>query len=134
MKAKDYFEVYRKPLFEVDDGIQITLKNGTEASIPKTKDGLNDVISAFVKDFFEDFDRTRKQRKLRAPSAWKGLIEEFNDKWNAVIDLFTREYGEHVLKRNGFRELIIRRVPILKVLYEVEKENEALEQKQTKGD
>ena len=134
MKAKDYFETYRKPLFEADDGIRITLKNGTEVSMPKTEDRLNYIISAFVNDFFKDFDNTREKRKLRAPSAWKGLIEEFNDKWNAVIELFTREYGEHVLRRNGFRELIIRRVPIMKTLYEVEKENKALEQQQTKGD
>ncbi len=134
MKAKDYFEKYRKLLYEVEDGIRMTLKNGTEVSLPKTKDGLTDVISALADEFFKDFDSIREKRRIRAPSAWKGLIEEFNDKWNAVTELFTREYGDHVLRRNGFRALIIHRVPILKALYEVEKENETLEQQQAKGD
>lgn len=118
MKAKDYYDKYRPKIYEVKDGLPHTLANGKEATIPPTKEAMTKICNDIIEDFLNESKEVAKRRKICKSQALKGLIEEFNDKWNAFCRLFERDYGESPFAHNGFREVIFMIEPKYKSLYE----------------
>lgn len=118
MKAKDYFQKYRPLIYEVDDGVTLRLKSGMEVSIPRTEAELHKLSHDVFSEFLNESIDILKRRKLVRPQALKGLIEEFNNKWNAFCALFVQEYGESPFKRNAFRDILLDLEPRYRLLYE----------------
>lgn len=118
MKAKDYYDKYRPRVYEVEGGLSHKLASGKEVTVPPTKEAMAQVSNDIIEDFLNESAEIAKRRKIFQPHALKGLIEEFNDKWNAFCRLFERDYGESPFAHNGFRELLFKMEPRYKTLYE----------------
>lgn len=88
MKAKEYFDKFGPDIWDEwksdnpDCGSHITV--------------------TFYKDMYNEMVETIKTRRVQSDKALFSLIEEFNQKWNAVVNMFEKKYGESPLKRNGF--------------------------------
>lgn len=96
MKAKDYYKKYRNEIVSKDE------KKSIEA------------IANLVKDLSEEAKETIKLRRVRTDSGAVAVIREMNQKYNAVVTLFEKEFGASPLLRNGFREYWKKQVPELK--------------------
>ena len=89
MKASDYFEKYKE---------RIT-----------TQDGVSDLFIEMSKEVGE----IAKERKALTDSASRAIVQEINQKWNALCRMFEKEYGRPVLKRNGFLDFWKSKIPNL---------------------
>ena len=87
MKAKEYFEKYDEDIWQ-------------EAHDPQVKtDGP--MAKMFI-DFSSEIKDIIKQRNIKSDRAVLALIEELNQKWNAVVRLFEKKYGVSPIKKDGF--------------------------------
>lgn len=80
MKAKDYFKKYEARL--VND------------------ETAHEAACALVQEFARECGEMMKARNAKSDKAVNAIIEELNNKWNALAGMFDRE----VLKRNGWRD------------------------------
>lgn len=118
MKAKEYYEKYRRLIFEVEDGLKATTANGTAVLVPREEDALNQIAFDVFKEYMEESQKLAEKRKIFKPYGLKSLIEETNDKWNAMCSLFEKAYGETPFRRNGFRSLLLHTEPRFRTLYD----------------
>lgn len=79
MKAKDYYQKYSERLLNPE--------SSTTA------------ITELIKDFAAETKQLMDNRKARTDKACTAIINEMNDKWNAIARMFPVE----VLKYNGWR-------------------------------
>lgn len=87
MKAKEYFAKYDDAIWE-------------EAHDPVMRtDGP--MAQMFI-DFSVEMKDLIEQRNIKSDRAVPALIEELNQKWNAVVGLFEKKYGMSPIKRNAF--------------------------------
>lgn len=96
MKAKDYYKKYRDEIVSKDE------KKSIEA------------ISSMVLEMSKEARDTIKDRRVRSDSGAVAVIREMNQKYNAVVTLFEKEFGASPLLRNGFREYWKKQIPELK--------------------
>lgn len=88
MKAKDYFEKYGERLVSADQ----------EVHMQATKELLLDLL--------DETDELFKKRKPMTEKATNAIINEVNDKWNALCDML----NPPVLKRNGWKTWFVAEV------------------------
>lgn len=118
MKAKEYYEKYRPLFYEAENGVKGRLVNGKEVKMPPTEEDLNKLGFGLFEEFMKESGEMAKRRKIFKPIGLKSLIDEFNDKWNALCNLFEKDYGESPIRRNGFRLTLLQMEPKFRVLYE----------------
>lgn len=80
MKAKDYYKKYADRLLSPDSSVT--------------------AITELVKDFAAETKQIMDSRGARTDRACVAIINEMNDKWNALARMLPVE----VLKHNGWRE------------------------------
>ena len=85
MRAKEYFEKYKVSL----------MSSEWSDSSSAAKDLLVEMS--------EEINCIAKQRKATTDKAFLSIINEMNQRWNAVCNLLRRAYGYSVLADNGFR-------------------------------
>ena len=87
MKAKEYFAKYEEAIWY-------------EAHDPEIK--RNGAMAKMFIDFSAEIKSLISQRNIKSDRAISALINELNQKWNAVVGLFEKKYGVSPIKRNGF--------------------------------
>lgn len=80
MKAKDYYKKYADRLLSPDSTVT--------------------AITELIKDFAAETGQLMDSRGVKTDRACEAIINEMNDKWNALARMFPVE----VLKHNGWRE------------------------------
>ena len=80
MKAKDYFKKYEARLVNTDTA--------------------HDAACELIQEFAHECSEMMKTRNAKSEKAVRAIIEELNNKWNALAGMFDGE----VLKRNGWRD------------------------------
>lgn len=80
MKAKDYYHKYSDRLLNPESSIT--------------------AVTELIKDFAAETGQLMENRNVRTDKACEAIINEMNDKWNALARMFPVE----VLKYNGWRE------------------------------
>lgn len=98
MKAKEYFAKYEEDIVE-------EAKNGP----PKT-DGP---AAQMLIEFASEVKQLCKVRHVRHDGGVVPIFLELNQKWNAVVNLFIKKYGETPLRRNGFYIAMKQEIPEL---------------------
>lgn len=78
MKAKEYYAKYGELLMN-----------------PETD---KEALANLLTDFCKETDEVLKRRKAHTNKAALAVIDEFNDKWNAICEMFPTP----TLKRNGY--------------------------------
>ena len=87
MKAKQYFEKYGESIWKEAHDSDIN------ADGPIAK-----MFIEFLSEVKEIIDR----RKVKNDNAVMAVISEQNQKWNAVVNMFVKQYGISPIVRDGF--------------------------------
>lgn len=98
MKAKDYFEQFGKLVYE-----ECAYEEQETKQLAK-------LIGAFLREMKE----TMEARHVKTDRGCVATIKEQNEKWNALCAIFEKEYGQEVLKRNGFMVYMEENMPEMK--------------------
>lgn len=80
MKAKDYYKKYADRLIDPESSIT--------------------AITELIRDFANETGQLMDCRGVKTDRACEAIINEMNDKWNALARMFPVE----VLKQNGWRD------------------------------
>ena len=99
MKAKEYYEKYESVLHASDD-----------ATINK---GLSDMMLEMT----GESEKMIQARNAKSNSALVGVLNELNNKWNAVINLDEKKYGASIIARNGFKAFWLHKMPELGMIW-----------------
>ena len=83
MKAKEYFQKYGERL------------QNPETSVSAT----NELIKDFLAETNALFEQRKNKRGSLSDKACIAILEEMNNKWNALASMFPVE----ILRRNGFK-------------------------------
>ena len=75
MKAKEYYELYKFDLMSEKD------------------DKVLKAISDLVHDFNKEVTELREIRHVKFDRGMIPILKEMNQKWNAIVRLFQKEYG-----------------------------------------
>lgn len=111
MKAKEIYAKYRSALFEVPDGREMKIPSSDRiVHIPKKDDEYDELLQQLWRELVDELNTMLKQRKVCSDKAFLGAVNEINDKYNAVVNLFERDYGWSPFVRNGFRTELLRMV------------------------
>lgn len=94
-KAKDYYELFKFDLMSEDD------------------EKANHALSEFIKALNDDVQELQKLRHVQFDRGIIPIMKEMNQKWNAVVRLFEKEYGHSPIKPDGFKIFWIRSMPEL---------------------
>ena len=90
MKAKDYYAKYGEQLMK-----------------PETAD---EALSSLLRDFVFECHDTMKLRKVNNDKSALAIVDEMNNKWNALCEMFPTK----VLVRNGFRAFMYEKLGVSK--------------------
>ena len=94
MKAKEYYA-------KIKEQNPQTAKEMANA-IGDVVDGLNNEAKELI-----------KKRHITRGDGCRAIIRELNNKWNAIVTLFEKDYGVSPIKRNRFLELWAEKIPEL---------------------
>ena len=95
MKAKEYFKQYKD------------MEAGSEE------------LNQFKNDFLDETKDLIRFRHVKTDLGLEGIINELNQKWNAVYNLFVKKNGTSPIEYNGFRAFIADQVSGLRDLFEL---------------
>ena len=94
MKATDLYEKYSVPLMSV------ALRNtATKALFFDLDKEMTDIMHV---------------RNVKFDRGIYPIMRQQNDKWNALVRMFQKEFGTSPISENGFRKLWLHRMPQLK--------------------
>lgn len=111
MKAKEIYAKYRSALFEVPDGREMKIKSSDRiVHIPKKDDEYDELLQQIWRELVDELNALLKQRKVNTDKAFIGAVNEINDKYNAVVNMFERDFGRSPILRNGFKTELLRMV------------------------
>lgn len=111
MKAKEIYAKYRSALFEVPDGRKMKIKSSDRiVHIPKKDDEYDELLQQLWREMVDELNALLKQRKANTDKAFIGAVNEINDKYNAVVNMFERDFGRSPILRNGFKTELLRMV------------------------
>ena len=98
MKAKEYFEKY-------EDGIMEEAKEpGIRGDGPAAK---------MLIEFTKEMQQILKDRHVQFDRGVVPVMREQNQKWNAVVNLFEKKYGDSPIRRDGFYRAMRTEIPEL---------------------
>lgn len=93
-KAKEYYELYR-----------VALTN---------EERVNQALSDLIKDLNDEVMELQKTRHVKFDRGLMPILKETNQKWNAIVRLFEKEFGASPVKPDGFKIFWINKMPELK--------------------
>ena len=93
MKAKEYYTKY-KDLIMSSDG-KVSEKAAAD----------------LIMEFFGEVNTLSKQRNIQTDKAMVGALKELDIKWESLCNLFYKEYGFNVLRRNAFMDFWVEKIP-----------------------
>lgn len=96
MKAKEYYILLKK---EIDDG---------------HTDNIKTVAQGIILDMNREVTELCEKRNVKFDRGLFSIIKEMNDKWNAIVRLLEREYGQSPIIRDGYKKVWIAQIPELK--------------------
>lgn len=96
MKAKEYYILLKK---EIDDGKELTIKF---------------YVSLLTQLSYFSIHIKNDALSYRFDVIGMSIIKEMNDKWNAIVRLLEREYGQSSIIRDGYKRVWIAQIPELK--------------------
>lgn len=92
MNAIQYFEQYKTRLMSSDE-----------------KESYSAIEEIFLK-FSDEVREIAKKRHVMLDKSFLAIINEQNQKWNALCRLLEREYQVSVLKKDGFKEFWLKKL------------------------
>lgn len=98
MKAKDYFEKYEERIMKKD------------ADTAKACEDM-------VEEFCAETEKLIEDRHIKLIGGMVGVMKEQNQKWNALCNLFVKKHGFSVLKRDALKNLWIKNMPDLGLVW-----------------
>ena len=104
--AKDFFEKYEKLIFSFPMGAPVKTSTSKEVTLPPTEDFMNAIVRSILQDFSTEFFDRLKEQPVLDPSIMNAILIAVNHEWNGLIELFETEYGEKVLKPDGFIDFV----------------------------
>jgi len=90
MKAIDYFNKYKLSITD------------------------NKKLTELLIDMNHEVQEIAKKRNTNSDSSTISIIKEMNQKWNKLCAIYEKEYGEPILKRNGYMKYLQADIPQLK--------------------
>ena len=98
MKAKEYFEKYEEGIMDE------ALETGIHRDGPAAK---------MLIEFMSEMKQIIEKRHVQFDRGLIPIIREQNQKWNAVVNLFTKKYGDSPIRRDGFYKAMRTEIPEL---------------------
>lgn len=95
MKAKEYYS---------------PIKDAIEAG---TATALKNAVDNMFLGMSREVQELQEKRHVRIDRGIFPIIKEMNDKWNAVVNLIEKDYGESPVIRDGFKKYWIAKIPEL---------------------
>lgn len=92
MKAIQYFEQYKTRLMSSD------------------KKESNSTIEELFLKYSDEVIEIAKKRRVISDKSFLAIINEQNQKWNALCRLLEREYQVSVLKKDGFKNFWLKKL------------------------
>ena len=108
MKAKEYYEKHRFTLLNPERGMtpsESYLTNEEYELRQKYRHDQHksDIYDVFI-EFLKDGRDLANSRKVASAVAYRAIISELNQKWNALCDLFQKNDGRNPLPKDYFIE------------------------------
>lgn len=95
MKAKEYYEKYKRPIINDFASKKINL------------------VQALVAELYNETIQLIGNSKSHADSAVIGICKQQCQKFDRIAELFERDYGRKILKKGGFNTTLMKRIPEL---------------------
>lgn len=76
----------------------------------KGDEALNDL----VRDFLAETKELIETRRIKTDRGTVAVIDELNEKWNAIVSIFEKRGGVSPILRNGFRVYMENQIPELR--------------------
>lgn len=92
-KAKEYYDLYKNRMIN-----------------PET---VNQAISGLITDLNNEVEELKQIRHVKYDHGFLPILKEMNQKWNAIVRLFEKEFGKSPIIRDGYRIFIIKQIPEL---------------------
>jgi len=73
---------------------------------------INEALHELITIFNSDFHDLKKIRNIKTDQALIPLFDELNKKWNTVRSLIYKHYKQHIIKPNGFTEILKTSYPL----------------------
>ena len=80
---------------------------------PKTAEEMANAIGNVVDGLNNEAKELIKKRRVTSDNGCIAIIRELNNKWNAIVTLFEKDYGMSPIKRHRFLELWAEKIPEL---------------------
>lgn len=97
MKATEYYAEFRDPILMYIRNMD----GGLDADAELSADGVSATTKLFQRLLSEALE-IQKNRDALSPEAQRSILREQNQKWNAIVSLFEKEFGRSPLSRNHF--------------------------------
>lgn len=95
MKAKEYYILVKEAI------------DGQKA------DELKTVASEIILNMNDEVEELCKKRHVQFDRGIFPIIKEMNDKWNVIVRLVEKDYGQSPLLRDGYKKFWINQIPEL---------------------
>lgn len=95
MKAREYYEKYKRPI------------------INDFANKRTELVQALVADLYNETIDRIDHLKSHADSAVIGVCKQQCQKFDRIAELFEAEYGRRILKKGGFNTTLMKRIPEL---------------------
>lgn len=93
MKAKEYIDKYFPDDLDIADD-----------------EKMNVVIGGLYKSMYYEMKDIMKARHIRFDRGFHNVLYEQNDKWNAIGRRLKEKYGDRVLRKDAFSEIVMKRL------------------------
>ena len=98
MKATEYYEKYKDKLTSRKEEVAI------------------EAIKELLANFNQEARGLISKRHIRTTPALISILKELNNKWNALVRCFEKDYGGTPIKRDGFWIFWTKEMPELKAV------------------
>lgn len=95
MKAKDYFAKYEQALASTNS------------------DECSTAIAEMLNEMNSEVQNLLKVRHVKTDAGTFPIFKEMNQKWNAIVRLFEKKYGNTPIVKDGFQLYWVREMPQL---------------------
>ena len=92
-KAKEYYELYKVDLMD--------------------QERANQALYDLIKDLNDEVMELQKIRHVKFDRGLIPILKKTNQKWNAIVRLFEKEFGTSPVKPDGFKRFWIHEMPQL---------------------
>lgn len=95
MKAKEYFEKYARPIINDFAGRK------------------TDILEAMIAELYNETIDKIQESKSKTDSTVIGICRQQCQKYDRITEMFEDQYGRIILKKDGFKKILVKRIPEL---------------------